>query len=346
MARATLGPAGLAVAQAVSSAVGRALAVPFPRGRSGRTAPDQPSLVVAVSGGADSLALAIGTAWAVRDSGPFHTVSARAIVVDHGLQEGSAMVAARAVEQVASRGLAAEVVAVTPDGRGGPEDSARRARYGALLAERTAYVLLGHTLDDQAESVLLGLARGSGTRSLAGMGERSGRLVRPLLGLRRTTTEAACAEAGLQPWHDPHNADPRYARSRLRAALPYLDELLGPGLVEALARTATLTRADADLLDRQAAALVASELHGDTLQVAALAAVPDALRTRVLLSWLRSRGAVDVSMAHVDAVDRLVTSWHGQLGVDVPGGRVVRGQGRLALMPTEPVPGTGTSRLG
>ncbi len=329
MARATLGPAGLAVAQAVDAAVGRALAQPFPRGRSGTAPPRTPSLVVAVSGGADSLALAVGTAWVVRETGPYAGLPVTAVVVDHGLQAGSAEVARRAAAQVTHLGLSARVVQVTPDGRGGPEGAARRARYAALLAERGAYVVLGHTLDDQAESVLLGLARGSGTRSLAGMAERSGRLIRPLLGLRRTTTVAACAEAGLEPWDDPHNDDPAYARSRLRAALTALEAVLGPGLAEALARTATLARADADLLDRQAADLVTGDLHGVSLDVAALAEVPDALRTRVLLSWLRSRGVADVTMSHVVAVDALVTAWHGQVGVDVTGGRVARVSGRL-----------------
>ena len=333
MARSTLGPAGLAVAQAVEAAVVRALAAPFPRGRSGRVQEQPPSLVVAVSGGADSLALALGTAWVVRATGPYADLRARAVVVDHGLQAGSAEVADRAAGQVRSLGLDADVARVTPDGRGGPEDSARRARYGALLAERSAYVLLGHTLDDQAETVLLGLARGSGTRSLAGMAERSGRLVRPLLGLRRTTTETACAEAGLEPWHDPHNDDPAYARSRLRAALPYLDDLLGPGLPEALARTATLARADADLLDRQAAELVAGDLRGEALDARQLASLPDAMRGRVLLSWLRSRGAGDVTMGHVASVDRLVTAWRGQAGVDVIGGTVARIDGRLTFAP-------------
>lgn len=344
MARQALGAAGLAVASAVSEAIGQALAAPFPKGRTGRTARGPATLVVAVSGGADSLALALGTAWAVRESGPYADTAARALVVDHGLQQGSDTVTGRAAEQVRSLGLPAEVARVTPDGRGGPEDAARRARYAALLAEREAYVLLGHTLDDQAETVLLGLSRGSGTRSIAGMAERSGRLVRPLLGLRRETTGQACEEAGLEPWHDPHNLDPGFARSRLRLALPYLDELLGPGLPEALARTATLARADSDLLDELAGEAVVGGLRGDDLDVSELAALPAALRGRVLLSWLRSRGARDVTMTQVLTVTRLVTAWRGQLGVDVVGGTVRRTDGRLAFQVA--VEGAGAGPLG
>jgi tRNA(Ile)-lysidine synthetase-like protein len=232
MGHAGLGPASLQVARAVSDALGRALAAPFPHGRSGRAQAGPRSVVVAVSGGADSLALAAGTVWALRPGGPFAQLPAWAVVVDHGLQDGSAEVAERAAAQARDLGLESRVVRVAPDGRDGPEASARRARYAALLAERSAHVLLGHTLDDQAETVLLGLARGSGTRSLAGMAERSGRLVRPLLGLRRAVTSAACAEAGLRPWVDPHNTDPGFARPRVRSALPLLDALLGPGLPE------------------------------------------------------------------------------------------------------------------
>ena len=328
-----LGPASLAVGQAVSAAIGRALAAPFPSGRSGSAPAGPYGLVVGVSGGADSLALAAGTAWAVRATGPHAALHARGIIVDHGLQRESAIVADRAARQVESLGLDAQVVRVSTDGRGGPEAAARRARYRALLAERGSYVLVGHTLDDQAETVLLGLARGSGVRSLAGMAERSGRLVRPLLGLRRATMLAACRESGLEPWEDPHNSDPAYRRSRVRAALPVLEDLLGPGLSEALARTATLARADADLLDRWSASAVAGGQSGEALSVGDLQGQPDALRTRIVLSWLRARGAVDVSLEHVMAVDRLVTDWHGQVGVDVPGGRVARTYGWLIFHP-------------
>ena len=249
-----------------------------------------------------------------------------AIVVDHGLQDGSALVASRAVAQVESLGIPAQVVRVEViDCGDGPEADARVARYRALLTDRDAVVLVGHTLDDQAETVLLGLARGSGTRSLAGMSERQGRLLRPLLGVRRSDTEAACREAGLEWWSDPHNADPLYSRSRVREALTTVSDALGPGLAEALARTAELCRADADLLDRLAATLLleASRPDGD-LAIVPLETADRALRDRALLTWLRREGVADISAGHIGAVAELITAWHGQAGVDLPGARIVR----------------------
>ena len=128
---------------------------------------------------------------------------------------------------------------------GGREAAARTARYAALDAVADALgrdVLLGHTLDDQAETVLLGLGRGSGPRSIAGMRPRSGRYLRPLLGVRRATTEAACRALGLDCWDDPHNDDRALQRVRLRReVLPLLEDVLQGGVAEALARTAVLT---------------------------------------------------------------------------------------------------------
>ncbi|MFP3713305.1 tRNA lysidine(34) synthetase TilS [Puerhibacterium sp. TATVAM-FAB25] len=245
-------------------------------------------VLVACSGGPDSLALAGALALeaprvgrSVRSRG--HGVRAGAVVVDHGLQPGSHAVAARAAEQC--RGLGLEPVVVrrvaVPRSPAGPEAAARDARYAALDAVAAelgaAAVLLGHTLDDQAESVLLGLARGSGARSLAGMPRRRGVYRRPLLGVRRAQTLAACAALGLDPWHDPTNgpADAGAgvgagvgvgagagagapARSRVRhEALPVLEAVLGPGVALALARSAALLRDDADALDALAADLLA-----------------------------------------------------------------------------------------
>ena len=215
-------------------------------------------------------------------------------------------------------------------GRQGPEAAARTARYGALAAEAEATgatVLLGHTLDDQAETVLLGLARGSGVRSLAGMAVRSGRLLRPLLGLRRTVTEQACAELGLHTWSDPHNADPAYARVRARRdALPALEAALGPGIAEALARTAALARDDADLLDALAAE---ADPGTDTLHADLLLELPAALRTRVIRRWLLRHGAAEVTAQHVASVDALVTRWHGQGKIRLSGVGVTRQDGSL-----------------
>ncbi len=318
MAVRALGPALLDVVQAVSATL----------------TDDDHGLLVACSGGPDSLALAAGCREVARRTGRLLT----AVIIDHGLQDGSAEVAAGVVDQLSRSGIApVEVVAVEVDhGSGdGPEAAARSARYAALhaAADRlgATTILLGHTRDDQAETVLLGLGRGSGTRSLAGMAVRSGRLLRPLLELPRTTTEQACAEAGLTPWRDPHNSDPAYTRVRVRdRVLPLLESELGPGVAAALARTARLARADADLLD-QLADRAAADCHtGDgAVDCAATLAQPTALRTRILRRWLLDRGAAQVSAAQLGEVDRLLTAWHGQAGVDLPALTVTRRDGRL-----------------
>ena len=317
MARRALGPATLAVVQAVDAAL----------------SPADPGLLVACSGGADSLALAA----AARQVAGRRALPCSAVVVDHALQEDSAAVADQAA--VALRGLGvADVtvvrVAVQRDSGQGLEAAARTARYAALRVAAAASagegpppVLLGHTRDDQAETVLLGLARGSGTRSLAGMAVRSGGLLRPLLGLPRATTEQACAELGLQPWSDPHNDEPGYARVRVRRrVLPVLEAELGPGVAAALARTAALARDDADLLDQLAAE---ADPGTPTLDCDRLAALPAALRGRVLRRWLVARGAAEVTAEHVRAVEALVLAWRGQRGADLPGGAVARQHGRL-----------------
>jgi tRNA(Ile)-lysidine synthase len=243
-------------------------------------------------------------------------------------------VAARAAEQAAALGLdPVRVVRVEVGAGGGPEAAARDARYAALkTAARevsASAVLLGHTLDDQAETVLLGLARGSGAASLQGMAPVSGLWRRPLLGIRRSTTEAACADAGLAPWHDPQNDDPAYTRVRVRrAVLPVLEAELGPGVAEALARTAEQLREDAAALDAFAEE-VAEDLAdhaeaGLSLPVPALAANPAALRQRLVRLAVQSEFGVALSRAQTLEVCRLVTDWHGQAGVDLPGVRVVR----------------------
>ncbi|MCL2316823.1 MAG: tRNA lysidine(34) synthetase TilS [Actinomycetia bacterium] len=295
-----------------------------------RLGPDAGSRVrAACSGGADSLALAAALAWHARHT-PTLVGEASALVVDHGLQPGSAAVAARTAAALGDLGLPATVTRVHVDERdpAGLEASARAARYAALAAPGAGLVLLGHTLDDQAETVLLGLARGSGTRSLAGMPATSGDgplFVRPLLGLRRTTTRQACADWGLTPWDDPMNDDDRFARVRARALLPTLEAALGPGIAEALARTATLARADADCLDDLArTALAGLGAPKGTLPVAAVRDLPPALASRVVRGWLAACGAATPTLATTTAVLALVHDWHGQRGVDVAGGTVVR----------------------
>jgi len=329
MARRALGPATLTLVQAVEDSL----------------TPADRFLLVACSGGPDSLALAV----AVTHVGRRRSLPIGAVVVDHGLQPSSTDQATAAASTLRSLGFAdvtVRAVEVTPT-RNGPEADARIARFQALeLAagmhgagehapgRAGATVLLGHTRDDQAETVLLGLARGSGVRSLAGMARRSGpggRWLRPLLGVGRSVTEIACRENDLLSWQDPHNADPAFARVRVRhRVLPVLETELGPGVVEALARTAALARDDADLLD----ALAAEADPGTaTLDCAVVAGLAPALRRRVLGRWLRlEHGLGDLSAAHLYAVDVLLTDWRGQTGVDLPGGvRVRRAEGRLEL---------------
>jgi tRNA(Ile)-lysidine synthase len=276
-------------------------------------------LLVAVSGGADSLALAAAASWVAPRMG----LTVGAVTVDHGVQAGSANRATSVAKTCAELDLDPVVIETVTVGRqGGPEAAARAVRYQALAvaADRlgAALLLLGHTLDDQAETVLLGLARGSGARSLAGMAQRSGRLLRPFLELRRSTTSAAAAALDLTPWDDPHNVDPAFARARVRHdVLPVLEGALGPRVAESLARTAELLRADADALDEWAKTV-------DSLAVADLHALPAAVRTRVLRAAAIAAGAPPGALAavHIRELDRLVTNWHGQKPVSLPGGLV------------------------
>ena len=270
---------------------------------------------VALSGGADSLALAAAAA-KVRP-----TV---ALIVDHGLQPGSADVATTARDQALGLGcVEAQVLRVDVGTSGGPEAAARTARYAALDAARDGMpVLVAHTLDDQAETVLLGLGRGSGARSIAGMRPYDPPWGRPLLGVRRTVTVGVCDELGLVPWHDPHNGDPRFTRVRLRAeVLPLLEEVLGGGVAEALTRTAAALREDTDALDGLAADTLGTVVSGvgldATLDAERLGEVPSALRTRVIRRWLLGGGASDLTDGQIRGVDRLVVDWRGRGGVAV-----------------------------
>jgi tRNA(Ile)-lysidine synthase len=270
---------------------------------------------VALSGGADSLALVAAAA-------PSRPTTA--LIVDHGLQPDSAAVAATARDRALALGCAgATVLRVEVGSAGGPEAAARTARYAALDEARDGVpVLIAHTLDDQAETVLLGLGRGSGARSIAGMRPHDPPWGRPLLGIRRAETLGACAELGLVPWHDPHNRDPRFTRVRLRTeVLPLLEEVLGGGVAEALARTATALREDTGALDDLATSAVdalRSGAAGDArLDATRAAALPPALRTRVIRRWLLDGGADDLTDRQIRAVDALVVDWRGRGGVAV-----------------------------
>jgi tRNA(Ile)-lysidine synthase len=315
-------------------------------------------VLVACSGGADSTAL-LAAATAVAP-GRVHVA-----VVDHGLQDGSAGRSAALVTALRGRGIPAAVHTVDVEGGGGLEAAARRARYAALLAARPhpdSPVLLGHTLDDQAETVLLGLGRGSGARSLAGMTTWDPPWLRPLLGLRRADTAAACRAQGLSFWDDPHNLDPRFTRVRLRhEVLPLLEDVLSGGVAEALARTAAQLRDDGEALDAAARELLArAAVHPDAqdrttptldspgtnarlagherstraeaLDVAELVVAPAAVRRRALRAWLGAHGGTGLTDLHLRAADDLVGRWHGQGAVALPQRlELVRERGRLRV---------------
>jgi tRNA(Ile)-lysidine synthase len=294
-------------------------------------------VLVACSGGPDSLALADTVAFCAPRAG----LRAGLVSVDHGLQDGSAERAAGVAAWARGAGLdPAEAVSVAVGADGGPEGAAREARYAALdaAAERhgAAAVLLGHTRDDQAETVLLALVRGAGPRGIAGMRAVRGKYRRPLLGIARSDTHEACAERGLKPWADPHNEDPRFLRSALRPALDSLVAVLGEDLVANLARTAALVGEDTDHLDALAlAALDECRVHDGTgagLDAKRVAALPAPIRTRVLRAWVLESGVngAELNHRHVAAVDALVAAWKGQGPAFLPGGiEVRRAGGRL-----------------
>jgi tRNA(Ile)-lysidine synthase len=304
--------------------------------------PPRSVVLAACSGGADSLALASAVAFVAPRLGLVPGL----VTVDHGLQAGSAARAADVAEWARSvRFDPVEVATVEVAGLGGgPEAAARTARYAALsgVAERVGAgaVLLGHTRDDQAETVLLALARGAGPRGLSGMPYQKGVFIRPLLTVSREETRKACAVLGLPIWEDPHNTDFSYARARVRAeALPALVAALGAGVVDNLARTATQLAVDNAALDELAATALAAERsddEGGTLSATVLSGLLDAVRLRALHAWARQLGAPGSALSHrhVAALDALIMDWHGQGPTMLPGGIMVTREGdRLVRVP-------------
>ena len=284
-------------------------------------------ILVAVSGGADSLALAE----AAKLEGEKLALKIVGVTIDHQLQSGSAAQADRVVKQLSIPCIVEKVSVEVTDGL---EASARRARYAALekcaKESNASAILLGHTKDDQAETVLLGLARGSGARSLSGMSNENGIYIRPLLDITRAQTVAACKELNLDPWNDPHNEDESFLRVRARKkVLPIMENELGPGIRDALVRSAQLLRDDADALD----ALAKEFWQQDrSLEVSPLAALPKAIRTRVLRLALFESGVSQLSAEQVAQVEALISNWKGQGEVSLPAGvKVSRISGRLTL---------------
>jgi tRNA(Ile)-lysidine synthase len=260
-----------------------------------------------------------------------HPVTVGAVVVDHQLQDGSPQVAAQTAHALKDLGLSpVEVRTVTVASTGmGPEAAARDARHAALESaaaqQGAAAILLGHTLDDQAEQVLLGLARGSGTRSLAGMRPARGILLRPFLGLRRADTVDICGVEGLHPWHDPSNADPAFARSRTRVeVLPLLEEKLGPGVAESLARTASILQLDADYLEDVAEGTFTAlaERSGPELRLPekALTDLAPAIRFRVIAKAAAVVGGQQPSYQRLLAAEALLRRQGSAGPVELPGG--------------------------
>ena len=296
----------------------------------------QARVLIGVSGGADSMALAIGTYLEAREA----NTEVIALIIDHDLQEGSAGVAEVAREDLLKRGITQVIIkkvnVVMTDGL---EASARRARYSAFneaISELDPdFFFLAHTLNDQAESVLLGLARGSGTRSLSGMAEINGKFVRPLLDVGREVTLACCVENQIVPWSDPHNEDPAYSRVRVRhEILPLMEERIGPGIVDALGRSAKILRQDSDALDSYALGFL-GEWQGGGFEITDLAQLPQAVRIRVLREAIFRTGAPlgSLSADHLAPVEALITDWHGQGVISLPGGvKVERISGRLSLL--------------
>ncbi len=294
-------------------------------------------ILLAVSGGADSLLLAAATKLEASKVG----IQLHALVVDHQLQNGSGDVAASAQKKLIGLGITevkvAQVLVSNNSGNGGMEAAARSARYKALDDEAdrigAVAIFLGHTEDDLAETVLLGLARGSGTRSLSGMAFHVGRYVRPFLELTRAQVLAACKESGIEFWSDPQNEDSSFARVRVRnEILPRMEKEIGPGISKALARTSRILREDADALDLIAGDLFATLVDPTQIPIELISELPSAVRKRVIKRAIEAMGAPTLTAEQIQEVDALIGAWKGQGAVALAGGITVRrDSGRLTL---------------
>jgi len=293
-------------------------------------------VLVAVSGGADSLALAFAI---LKESQPL-AISAVAVTVDHQLQENSSEQALKTENQLKEMGYEKVISKkVVVDVKSGIEAGARDARYQALSSiaeeEKATKIFLGHTRDDQAETVLLGLARGSGTRSLSGMAIKNGIYIRPLLHITRDETVKTCEENKITFWVDPHNSNLDFSRVRVRnQVLPVMESQIGPGIATALARSAVQLRDDADALDELTESEIAlSDLS--ELDCQRLEGLPRAIRTRLIRAALYAAGAPagSITWDHILSVEALITLWRGQGALSLPGGvKVERISGRLSLL--------------
>jgi tRNA(Ile)-lysidine synthase len=291
-------------------------------------------VLVAVSGGADSLLLA----HCLKLEGSEQALHISAVIIDHQLQEQSGDIAQKTKMKLLEMGIPeVHVIKVEIVKKDGLEADARAARYQALTEfaaqEKATAIFLGHNQDDLAESVLLGLTQGAGTKSLAGMAKQTNLYFRPFLSLSREEIVAACAEAHIEYWSDPHNDDERFTRVKIRKqVLPLMESQLGPGIKEALARSARIFREDSDALDTLTEEIFATIADPGSIEVELLEQLPVALRKRVIRRALARLGATRISAEHLDWVEALIGQWHGQGAVALPAGVTARREsGRLAL---------------
>jgi tRNA(Ile)-lysidine synthase len=302
-------------------------------------------VLVACSGGGDSIALAAATAF----EAPRMGLAAGAVIVDHQLQAASAEVALKARQTCEELGLSPvliEKVNVELSGSG-MEAAARDARYQAFekvrISQAAELVLLGHNLEDQAETVLLGLARGSGLSALAGMDafDPARAIARPLLGLTRDSLRQACLDQGLEFWDDPHNEDAQYLRVRARKLLAVIEAELGPGIAKSLSRTANQVAEVDEVLTAMAADLVGAAKQSGTAQsvsysIAVLENQPTAVRTKALHMIATRAGAKAISSVQIEAIDALITNWHGQKSAALSGITVERVKDLLIFTRSKP----------
>ncbi len=292
------------------------------------------AVIVAVSGGADSLLLA----YCLNVEGAALALRIRAVIVDHQLQDGSAKIAIEAKTALQKMDIKeVEIIRVDVVKSDGIEADARNARYNALnsVADKSSAtaIFLGHNKDDLAESVLLGLTQGAGTKSLAGMSTHDGRYIRPFLALSREEIISACDEVGIVYWSDPHNDDLRFTRVKIRKQIiPLMERELGPGITDALARSARIFREDSDALDTLTDEIFATIPDPTSIEVELLERLPSALRKRVIRRAVALLGATRITAEHLGWVDSLISQWHGQGEVALPAGVTARREsGRLAL---------------
>lgn len=283
-------------------------------------------VLVGCSGGADSLALA----WTTLVVGKRLELKTGVIIVDHQLFPESNSVALNAKKQCEDLGIEEVIIKKVnvEQNHEGLEAAARIARYEAfenVLQETNAQViLLAHTQDDQAETVLMRLTRGSGAKSLSGMAQVSGKYLRPFLHLRKKLVHDSLDLIGLKAWQDPANTDHQFLRVKVRHELmPKIVEVLGESAISSLDKTSQLLRLDNQALEDIAQQFFGSQKDVKTkgLEISELEKLPEAIRTRVLRICAIASGVHPgpFSFEHIEAIDALVKNWHGQGNVDLPG---------------------------